>query len=164
MSPKMFKRMKCCVSLTLSSWQVSLFSKTVGWRIYWFCKEKLYIKQLLSVRVWYWKSKSITRCMNGKCFCKKNKDAIFFLCNYGEVRKRRSGFRFFRTILLLFFCYVVFFLTKIHCHSFLFCRKSVISVSYSGLPQSFNQITEQDTLPLLYKATKSSKSRGKYDF
>ena len=101
--------MKCCVSLTLSSWQVSLFSKTVGWRIYWFCKEKLYIKQLLSVRVWYWKSKSITRCMNGKCFCKKNKDAIFFLCNYGEVRKRRSGFRFFRTILLLFFCYVVFF-------------------------------------------------------
>ena len=40
----------------------------------------------------------------------------------------------------------------------------MISVSYSGLPQSFNQITEQDTLPLLYKATKSSKSRGKYDF
>ena len=43
-------------------------------------------------------------------------------------------------------------------------QEKCLSVSYSGLPQSFNQNTEQDTLPLLYKATKGSKSRGKYDF
>ena len=89
----------------------------------------------------------------------------FFLCNYGEVRKRRSGnLGFFERFCCCSFVMLFFFFTKSHCHSFLFCRKSVISVSYSGLPQSFNQITEQDTLPLLYKATKSSKSRGKYDF
>ena len=156
--------MKCCVSLTLSSWQVSLFSKTVGWRIYWFCKEKLYIKQLLSVRVWYWKSKSITRCMNGKCFCKKNKDAIFFYAITGKLESGVVVLGFFERFCCCSFVMLFFFFTKSHCHSFLFCRKSVISVSYSGLPQSFNQITEQDTLPLLYKATKSSKSRGKYDF
>ena len=78
--------------------------------------------------------KAATRCMNGKCFCKKNKDAIFFLCNYGEVRKRRSGFRFFRTILLLFFCYVVFFfLQKVIVIHFCFAGK----VSFQFLTLGF---------------------------
>ena len=64
---------------------------------------------------------------------------------------------------------LLIFSQKSHCHSFLFCRESVISVSYSWLPQSYNQNTEQDTLPLLYKvtvlykATEGSKSLGKYD-
>ena len=53
-----FKRMKCCVNLTPSNWEVSLLSKTVYWRIYWYCREKSHIKQFLSVRVWEWKSKS----------------------------------------------------------------------------------------------------------
>ena len=50
--------MKCCINLTPSSWQVSLFSKTVGWRIYWYCREKLHVKQFFGVVFLEWKSKS----------------------------------------------------------------------------------------------------------
>ena len=71
-----------------------------------------------------------------------------FECNYGEVGKRRScvlgfpnDFVFVRPIMLLLF------FTKSHCHSFLFCKERVISVSYPRLPQSHNKDTEQDTLP-----------------
>ena len=71
-----------------------------------------------------------------------------FECNYGEVGKRRScilgflsDFVFVRPIMLLLFS------TISHCHSFLFCKERVISVSYSRLPQSHNKNTEQDTLP-----------------
>ena len=71
-----------------------------------------------------------------------------FECNYGEVGKRRScvlgfpkDFVFVRTIMLLLF------FTKSFCHSLLFCKERVISVSYSRLPQSHNKNTEQDTLP-----------------
>ena len=126
--------MKCCVSLTLSSWQVSLFSKTVGWRIYWFCKEKLYIKQLLSVRVWYWKRKSITRCMNGKCFCKKNKDAIFFYAITGKLESGVVVLGFFErfcccSFVMLFF----FFLQKVIVIHFCFAGK----VSFQFLTLGF---------------------------
>lgn len=80
-----------------------------------------------------------------------------FECNYGEVRERRScvlGFPndFVRPIMLLLF------FTISHCHSFLFCKERVISVSYSRLPQSHNKDTEQDTLP---RSGVSSKNKEK---
>ena len=81
----------------------------------------------------------------------------------GKLVSDVVDFRFSELFFFVLPIMPLLFSQKSHCHSFLFCRESVISVSYSGLPQSYNQNTEQDTLPLLYKATKGSKSLGKYD-
>ena len=87
-----------------------------------------------------------------------------FECNYGEVGKRRScvlgfpnDFVFVRPIMLLLF------FTISHCHSFLFCKERVNSVSYSRLLQSHNKDTEQDTIPCSGVSSKN-KEKNKLTF
>ena len=80
---------------------------------------------------------------------KKNKDAMFLM----QLRESwKATYWCFRFSELFGFCstdYAVTFFAKSHRHSFLFCRESVILVYYSRLPLSFDQNTEQDTLPLI---------------
>ena len=60
--------------------------------------------------------------------------------------------------------YAVNFFTKSHCHSFLFCRERVILVSYFGLPLSYNQNTEQDTLPCSKVSSKNKQKISLHSF
>ena len=60
--------------------------------------------------------------------------------------------------------YAVNFFTKSHCHSCLFCRERVILVSYFGLPLSYNQNTEQDTLPCSKVSSKNKQNISLHSF
>ena len=102
--------------------------------------------------------------MNGKFLRRKNKDAMFLMQLRGSWKATQLCFRFSERFCFGSTDYAVNFFTKSHCHSFLFCRERVILVSYFGLPLSYNQNTEQDTLPCSKVSSKNKQKISLHSF
>ena len=90
--------------------------------------------------------------------------AMFLMQLRRSLKATQLCFRFSERFCFCSTDYAVNFFTKSHCHSCLFCRERVILVSYFGLPLSYNQNTEQDTLPCSKVSSKNKQNISLHSF